>query len=232
MNILKRILNWFRGVRADYNLRTYSPDRSYLRGNNESVRFDLSPWDRMEAMRRARFFEKCNPLVQGMLRVHETYVVGCGLKVSPNTSSPEFNIAAQAAFESWAEDCEVSCEQSLYVSQGVWARRRFIEIGGGTVSANVVVNGGYITACDAVFHGNNATAGGVVTARFNNTIINGSYTTFTAGPMTLNQVVKTTLPWRLEIEMVCRAQGSGTSANTAVANVAASLVLMACAISV
>ncbi len=49
------------------------------------------------------------------------------------------------------------------------------------------------------------------TARFDVRL--GGTVCFDSGAMTLNAVVKTTLPWRLEIEMICRAQGSGTSAN-------------------
>jgi len=35
---------------------------------------------------------------------------------------------------------------------------------------------------------------------------------FDSGPMTLNQVAKTSTPWRLEIEMICRTVGSSTAA--------------------
>lgn len=49
------------------------------------------------------------------------------------------------------------------------------------------------------------------TARFDVRL--GGTVCFDSGAMSLNIIAKTTLPWWLEIDMICRAIGSGTSAN-------------------
>lgn len=127
MNIIARARAWLASIFARYELNTWSPDRTRIRGHNESATRDMDFFSRDEAMRRARNFEQNNALVQGMLSVEETYTVGRGLCVSPNTTDPKFNALAKGEFEKWAADCEVSTRQSLYESQSIWSRRRYID---------------------------------------------------------------------------------------------------------
>src|SRR4249920_3882394 len=58
--------------------------------------------------------------------------------------------------------------------------------------------------------GNIATTPGTLTIDVQ---FGGSVVVFNGGAMQLSTTVHTTLPWRLEIILTCRAAGSGTSAN-------------------
>lgn len=127
MNIFTRLRFALGAIFGRYDLKSWTPDRTRISGTNQSAHRDIDFYSRDEAMRLARNFEHKNPLVTGVLSVEETYTVGRGLCVSPNTSSPEYNAIAKREFEAWMADCEISSRQNIYESQCIWTRRRYID---------------------------------------------------------------------------------------------------------
>ena len=95
-------------VLGTYEAAKWSADRSWLQAYVQDAAQDLDEGTRLEVLRRARFHEKNSPVVQRILDLMETNVVGTGLMPTPTSSSPEYNKEAAAWFTNWAMHCDIA----------------------------------------------------------------------------------------------------------------------------
>lgn len=95
-------------VLGTYEAARWSADRSWLQSYVQDASQDLDEGTRLEVLRRARYQEKNSPVVQRILDLMETNVVGTGLMPTPTTSSAEFNKEAAAWFSRWAQHCDLA----------------------------------------------------------------------------------------------------------------------------
>ena len=95
-------------VLGTYEAARWSADRSWLQAYVQDAEQDLDEGTRLEVLRRARYHEKNSPIIQRILDLMETNVVGTGLMPTPTTSSAEFNKEAAAWFSNWAKHCDLA----------------------------------------------------------------------------------------------------------------------------
>ena len=95
-------------VLGTYEAAKWSADRSWLQAYVQDASQDLDEGTRLEVLRRSRYHEKNSPIIQRILDLMETNVVGTGLMPTPTSSSPEYNKEAAAWFTNWAMHCDIS----------------------------------------------------------------------------------------------------------------------------
>jgi len=114
-------------VQARYEASRYSRDRSYLPGLTADAIQDITSGDRLELMRRARYFEKNSPLAQQILDLIEQNVVGTGINPTPASSNPEYNKRALAAWNTWCQYADNTSRQHFYTLQAIIARAQAVD---------------------------------------------------------------------------------------------------------
>lgn len=120
-NILKRVSNLLEG--AQYNPRR----RTFIHHGYTSARFDASAAERREIVRKSRYFEYNNAIANRLADIFETYTVGGGAPLLPNSSDTEWN---QKARKSWNTFCKypvVNSRMSFAQFQSLVARRWFFD---------------------------------------------------------------------------------------------------------
>lgn len=103
-------------------------DRSYIWSYTTDARFDANQATRLELVRKIRYFEQNNPLVQALADVFEQYVVGAnGLIISPGSSDQVWNTLAKEYFNEWSVFPDLTSLQDWPCLQGLIARTWFID---------------------------------------------------------------------------------------------------------
>jgi capsid protein len=88
----------------------WSDRRSWLPGWVRDARFDADSATRLEMLRKARYFERNNALVNRLLDLLEQYTVGTGLVFVPASQDDEWNTFQRQWFLDW---CRYPDKQSL-----------------------------------------------------------------------------------------------------------------------
>jgi lambda family phage portal protein len=102
--------------------------RSFLPAGVQDARFDADDATRTEIVRKARYFERNNALVNRLADLFEQYTVGhCGLQIIPNSSSEDWNQAAKEWFDEWSKFCDLTSLQTFSTIQSLVARSWFID---------------------------------------------------------------------------------------------------------
>lgn len=118
---VRRVFNRIEGATS------FSTSRGYIYQGYQSSRFDATKSNRMELVRKARYFEYNSALVNKLADIFENYTVGAGTPVIPASSDADWN---QRAAESWSKFCKYPCVNSLMSFgsvQSLIARRWFID---------------------------------------------------------------------------------------------------------
>lgn len=129
MNPFAYIRHLFRpqATNAHYDAARFSRDRSWIPGLTQSALKDINSGDRIELLRRARYFEKNNPLMQRVLDLIEANVVGTGINPTPSSSSSEYNDRALKAWNEWCKFSDLTSRQNFYTLQGIIARAQCLD---------------------------------------------------------------------------------------------------------
>jgi capsid protein len=108
--------------------RMWDPRRSRIPGWVRDARFDADAMTRLEIMRKARYFERNNGVVNRLADLYEEYVVGpTGLRFVPASSDREWNRRFSKWFKQWATMCEISSRISFGSAQALAARSEYID---------------------------------------------------------------------------------------------------------
>lgn len=86
-------------VVARFEGATFSTSRSIIQAGYQSARFDASASARAELVRKSRYFERNNPIMQRACDIFETYTVGCNVQVMPASSNRKWNAAAKESLD-------------------------------------------------------------------------------------------------------------------------------------
>lgn len=108
--------------------RWQNGDRSYIWSFTTDARFDATQATRIELVRKIRYFEQNNPLVQALADIFEQYVVGAnGLIISPASENQEWSDMASQWFKEWSNYPDLTSLQDWACLQGLIARTWFID---------------------------------------------------------------------------------------------------------
>lgn len=100
----------------------YDERRSYLPGWVRDARFDADSMTRLELLRKARYFERNNAIVQRLLDLFEQYTVGTGLVFVPASSDEEWNRFQRPWFNEWCRFPDLQSRQNFGTLQGLITR--------------------------------------------------------------------------------------------------------------
>jgi lambda family phage portal protein len=114
-------------VLGRYEGAAHTMDRSWLPGYVQGARQDISSAERLELVRKARYFEKNNAVVQKILDLIETNVVGTGVPPTPSSSDPEWNRKALAWWNQWATEADLCSRQPFAALQAIIVRAQAID---------------------------------------------------------------------------------------------------------
>lgn len=113
--------------KARYEGAYGSPNRSQVPGIVQDAKFDATGPVREELVRKSRYYEKNNGLVNRLADLFEQYVVGVGIAFFPSTSSPEWNASAVKYWRGWQRYADLTSRASWGTLQGQIARSWFID---------------------------------------------------------------------------------------------------------
>ena len=108
--------------------RRWDPRRSTIPGYYQDARLDASQMERTEIVRKARYFERNNGLVNKLADLFEQYTVGpSGLKFVPASSNPEWNKAARDNWNTWCTMPDISSLWSFATIQSLGSRSWLVD---------------------------------------------------------------------------------------------------------
>jgi lambda family phage portal protein len=107
-------------------------DRSYLPASVQDARFDADASTRLELLRRSRYWERNNAIVNRLADVFEQFTVGAdGLKVIPSCPADQggedWNQCAGMWWKQWCKFPDVSGLQPFGVLQSIMTRAWFVD---------------------------------------------------------------------------------------------------------
>src|SRR5438552_3654896 len=104
-------------------------DRSWLPASVQDARIDADASTRLELVRRSRYWERNNAIVNRLADVFEQYTVGpAGLQVIPShPDDADWNHAASQWWADWCKFPDVSSALPMSVVQSVMARTWFVD---------------------------------------------------------------------------------------------------------
>lgn len=100
---------------------------SWLPGFVQGAKEDVTASDRWELIRKSRYFEQTGDLANKILDLIETNVIGGGVIPTPSSSSPKYNAAALAYWNSWCQFADLTSRQSFYTLQAIIARAMAVD---------------------------------------------------------------------------------------------------------
>ncbi len=127
MKLADATRSFWRTLRNRYEGARWSTSRSHVPGTVQAARFDATKAERMELVRRARYFEKNNALVNRMADLFEQYTVGTGVQFFPASSDVGWNARANAYWSGWKRWADLAGPLSFDSLQGVIARALFVD---------------------------------------------------------------------------------------------------------
>lgn len=104
-----------------------SPNRSLVPGVVQDAKFDITSTTREELVRKSRYYEKNNGLVNRLADIFEQYVVGTGILFLPASSAIDWNERANTYFRAWSRFADLTSRASWGTLQGMIARAWFID---------------------------------------------------------------------------------------------------------
>lgn len=108
--------------------RRWNPSRSFLPGEIRDARFDVSSVERLEVVRKSRYFQYNNALANRLCDLFEQYTVGAqGLQLTPASVDDVWNEKAAIAWRGWGKFADLTSRQSFGVLQGLMARLWFFD---------------------------------------------------------------------------------------------------------
>ena len=128
MGILQTIANkLFPAPVNKYEGASQSLRRSYLDTSYTSARFDVTSSTRQAIVRKSRFFEQNNAIMNRLGDLFESYTVGSSFSVQPASSDPAWNLAAKKWFDIWSRYPDIGSRQSFGTLMGQAARGWFYD---------------------------------------------------------------------------------------------------------
>lgn len=127
MRLATATRNFWRTLRNRYEGARNTFGRSHIPGTVQAARFDATTAERTELVRKARYYEKNNAIVNRMADLFEQYTVGNGLQFFAASSSEAWNARANAYWNDWKRWADLSGPLSFDSLQGVIARTLFID---------------------------------------------------------------------------------------------------------
>lgn len=114
-------------IMAQYEAARHSLDRSWLPGYVADARTDIDSGQRLELIRKSRYFEKNNGHYQKILDLIETNVVGNGITPTPGSSSAEFNRIALKWWRKWCKVADLTSRQTMEACEAIIARGQAVD---------------------------------------------------------------------------------------------------------
>lgn len=103
-------------------------DRSWLNTSTQDARFDANEATRTELVRRSRYWEQNNFVVNRLADLFEQFTVGAsGLQVIANSSSQEYNKSASDWWSDWCKFPDLTSKQPFGTLQSIMARCWFVD---------------------------------------------------------------------------------------------------------
>lgn len=132
MNRRAKIADWLSGgeltkIKARYEASLWNNSRSYLPGNLQSAREDISALPRQEIMRRVRYFEKNASVQLKALRCLDVNVVGAGITPTPLAADPKWRKLALAWWNEWVPYADKTEQSDYYKLQSIAYRAEIID---------------------------------------------------------------------------------------------------------
>jgi lambda family phage portal protein len=127
MKLATATRNFFRTFRNRYEGARNTYGRSHVQGTVQAARFDATKAERMELVRKARYFEKNNAIVNRMADLSEQYTVGNGLQFFAASGDLAWNQRANAYWNDWKRWADLSGPLSFDTLQGIIARALFVD---------------------------------------------------------------------------------------------------------
>jgi lambda family phage portal protein len=128
MGLFTSILSKFRSAPVDrYEGAGNSLRRSYLDTSYTSARFDVSSWTRQAIVRKSRFFEQNNAVMNRLGDLFESYTVGSNFSVQPASSDPAWNLRAKKWWDVWCRYPDIGSRQSFGTLMSLAARGWFYD---------------------------------------------------------------------------------------------------------
>lgn len=116
-----------RDIRAYYEGANGSRLRSVMPGFIREAKKDLSRSTRRELLRISRALWKNNPMCKAVIERLVTYVIGTGIRPEPDSSNPEWNRRAAAAWDRWTNYCELTSRLPLWKQQEIVFRSTIVD---------------------------------------------------------------------------------------------------------
>ena len=101
--------------------------RSYLDTSYTSARFDVTSSTRQAIVRKSRYFEQNNAILNRLGDLFESYTVGSSFSVQPASSDPAWNLKAKKWFDIWCRYPDIGSRQSFGTLMGQAARGWFFD---------------------------------------------------------------------------------------------------------
>ena len=128
MGIISTIQNrLFKSPSNKYEGAGQSLRRSYLDTSYTSARFDVTSSTRQAIVRKSRFFEQNNAVMNRLGDLFESYTVGSSFSVQPASSDPAWNLKAKKWFDIWSRYPDIGSRQSFGTLMGQAARGWFFD---------------------------------------------------------------------------------------------------------
>jgi len=128
MGILQTIANkLFPSPVNKYEGAGQSLRRSYLDTSYTSARFDVTSSTRQAIVRKSRFFEQNNAIMNRLGDLFESYTVGSNFSVQPASSDPAWNLKAKKWWDIWSRYPDISSRQSFGTLMSQAARGWFFD---------------------------------------------------------------------------------------------------------
>ena len=128
MGFLDTILQKFRSAPVDrYEGASNSIRRSFLDTSYTSVRFDVTASTRQQIVRKSRFFEQNNAVMNRLGDLFENYTVGSNFSVQPASSDPDWNLRAKKWWDTWCRYPDIGSRQSFGTLMSLAARGWFYD---------------------------------------------------------------------------------------------------------
>ena len=128
MGIFQNIINRFRSAPVDrYEGATNSIRRSFLDTSYTSVRFDVTSSTRQQIVRKSRFFEQNNAVMNRLGDLFENYTVGSNFSLQPASSDPDWNLRAKRWWDTWCRYPDIGSRQSFGTLMSLAARGWFYD---------------------------------------------------------------------------------------------------------
>ena len=128
MGILQTIANkLFPAPVNKYEGAQQSLRRSYLDTSYTSARFDVTSSTRQAIVRKSRYFEQNNAVLNRLGDLFESYTVGSNFSVQPASSDPAWNLKAKKWFDVWCRYPDIGSRQSFATLMSQAARGWFFD---------------------------------------------------------------------------------------------------------